>query len=159
MPNNKKQVYRVIVKLLSFLGLSLFAFFIIRSALLPPLPQVMQETLATKVDLSNLLQGQIRVVQWDHQNIAVLHRPDIMQKTLSNDVTTMDKSYFIFINKGGDLNCPLVLDHSQIYLKDSCSGYLYDAKGKLFKLNPRLNDLIIPPYHFINQNHLLIGKN
>jgi hypothetical protein len=159
MQNSKKQVYRVIVKLLSFLGLSLLAFFIIRSALLPPLPQMMQESIATKVDLSNLLQGQIRIAQWNHQNIAILHRPKIMQKTLSGDVTTTNKSYFVFINKGGDLNCPLVLDHNQIHLKDSCSGYLYDAKGKLLKLNPRIKDLIIPPYHFINQNHLIIGKN
>lgn len=159
MQNNKKQVYRVIVKLFSFLGLSLLAFFIIRSALLPPLPQIMQEMIATKVDISHLLQGQIRVVQWNHQNIAILHRPEIMQKTLSGDITTLSKSYFIFVNKGGDLNCPLVLDYSQIYLKDSCSGYLYDTKGKLLKLNPHINDLIIPPYHFINQNHLLIGKN
>ena len=156
MSDNKKQVYRVIIKLLSFMGLALLAYSMIRSAVLPPLPQVMQEVTPIKVNLTAIDQGHIRIIVWNHQNIAILHRTKIMQTA---PITHPQQRYFVFINAGGDLNCPLRIDTSQRYLKDSCSAYLYDSYGKALKPSSRIKNLVIPPYRFIDQNHLLIGEN
>ena len=157
MINNKKQVYRVIIKLLSFVGLSVLSYFIIRSAISPPLPQSMHKVVPVRVDLSGLSPGQIKILNWNHQNIAILHRTAAMQASVSNRT---NNHYFVFINAGGDLNCPLRVSQKQAsYLQDSCSAYLYDAYGKALQPNARIKDLVSPPHHFIDQNHLLIGEN
>jgi hypothetical protein len=156
MIDDKKQVYRVIIKLLSFLGLGLLSYFLIRTAIIPPLPQMMQKVTAIQVNLTDVEQGQMKIINWNHKNIAILHRSQAMQTTRPK---SPEERYFVFINAGGDLNCPLNIEITQTYLKDSCSAYLYDSHGKALKPSARVKDLKIPPHHFIDRNHLLIGAN
>lgn len=158
MINNKKQVYRVIIKLLSFVGLSVLSYFILRSAISPPISQTLHKVIPIRVDVSKLPAGQLKILRWNHKNIAILHRTAAMQANIPNTVKT--PRYFVFINAGGDLNCPLRLSQKSVhYLQDSCSGYLYDSNGKALKPNACIKDLISPPHRFIDQNHLLIGTN
>jgi len=158
MIKDKKQVYRVIIKLLSFMGLSVLSYFILRSAMSPPIPQTMHKAIPIRVDLSELPQGKIKILSWNHQNIAILHRTVAMQVSIGNTLNT--QRYFVFVNTGGDLNCPLRLSEKQVhYLQDSCSGYLYHTDGKALQPNSRIKDLVSPPHRFIDQNHLLIGAN
>lgn len=136
----------------------------LRSVMIPPLPQVMKKATPIRINLSRIEQGQIKIVVWNHQNIAILHRTQLMQSaansSLQNSSKTNDTTdYFVFINRGGDLNCPLRLDLNQTYLQDSCSGYLYYSNGKAVKPSSRIHNLLSPPHHFIDQNHLIIGEN
>lgn len=158
MINNKIQLYRAILKVLTLIGISILGYFFIRSAIMPTNIQIdKQQAEIIHVDLSTLLQGQIKVIQWDKKNIAILHRTTDMQKALSNDVK--EASYFVFINSGGDVNCPLVVDQTtKLYLKDICSAYLYDTSGKVIKTGSKVQNLIIPPHH-IEGKLLTLGEN
>ena len=158
MTNNKIQLYRAILKVLTLIGISLLGYFLIRSAIMPTDIQVDKQQVETvRIDLSPLLQGQIKIIQWDHRNVAILHRTKNMQKSLAN--TTKENPYFVFINSGGDINCPLVIDQTtKIYLKDICSAYLYDTSGKVIKTGSKAQDLSIPPHH-IEGKLLILGEN
>lgn len=158
MTNNKIQLYRAILKVLTLIGISILGYFLIRSAVMPTnISTESKQAGAIHVDLSTLLQGQIKIIQWDNKNIAILHRTEAMQEVLIN---SLDKSpYFVFKNAGGDINCPLVVDQTtKIHLKDICSAYLYDTSGKVIKTGSKAQDLIIPPHH-IEDKLLILGEN
>jgi len=157
MTNNKKQLYRTIVKSLSFVGLIILSYFLLRSALLPPTPQKIQIIKPVTVDLTTIREGSIKIIRWNHSNIAILHRPKEMQQKLKKSGENI--KYFVFNNAGGDINCPLSINQTtKITLKDICSGYLYDGLGKVIKQNTKVQNLIIPPHHFIGQNTLIVGE-
>jgi Rieske Fe-S protein len=117
-----------------------------------------QSTKPITVDLSTIGQGKIHTIQWNSTNIAILHRTDVMQASIQNKAKDNPK-YFVFINSGGDLNCPLVIANTgKQQLKDICSGYLYDLMGKAKSPTSRVRDLRIPPHQFIDKNTVLIGS-
>ncbi len=157
MTTNTRQVYRSILKSLTFIGLIVLAFFMIRSAVQPPNYQTKQTAKPITIDISDIQEGQIKIIRWDDKDIGILYRTKEMQKLLPKQ--TIDKRYFVFINSGGDINCPLNIDAStKIHLKDICSGYRYDGSGKVIKTNSRVHNLIIPPHHFIQGNKMIIGE-
>ncbi len=156
---HKKQVYRIILKSLAFIGLSALAFSLLRTALLSPAPTNHKKA-STKpiiVDISQLSAGEIKTVHWNNQHIAILHRTVAMLEQV--DIHNRNNKYFVFINQGGDVNCPLTTDtKTKHYLKDICSGYLYDSSGKVLKSNARVRNLSIPPHRLINKHQMLIGE-
>lgn len=158
MTNNKKQLYRVILKILTFIGVGTLSYFFIKSAIMPLERQsIASQEKPITIDLATIPLGKMITVQWSHNNIAVLHRPKEMQNTLPENTT--NREYFIFVNSGGDVNCPLTIDSkTKIHLKDICSNYLYDGSGKAIKNSNKAQNLVIPPYH-ITGNQLIIGQN
>ena len=158
MTSNKKQLYRTIVKILTLIGVCLLSFFLIRSVVLPTTTPLVQYPTVVTVDLLSIAEGKIKIVRWNNSNIAVLHRPKEMQAMLQDSLE--NKQYFVFVNSGGDVNCPLIVESkTKTMLKDICSAYLYDASGKAIKQDARVQNLIIPPHHFTKGNKLIIGES
>jgi len=152
---SKRQVYRVILKTLAFIGICVLAFSLIRTAILPPTSHTKTLVKPIIVDISQLNAGEIKTIHWNNQNIAILYRTTAMLEQ-----STDHNKYFVFVNQGGDVNCPLTIDtETKRYLKDICSGYRYDSSGKVLKNNSRVQNLSIPPYHFIDKNQIMIGEN
>lgn len=159
MTHNKKRLYRTLIKLLTFIGISILSFFLIRSIFLPSEISSLETSDPVQVDLSTISEGKIKIVRWNHRNIAILHRPKEMQANLQKQDIVESRKYFIFVNTGGDVNCPLIVEPiKKLTLKDICSAYLYDGSGKVIKQDARVQNLIIPPYHFLEGNKLVIGE-
>lgn len=158
MANDNKQLYRVILKLLGLSGLLAVGYFILQSAILPTADELAKEPIITSdtltIDVSALRQGKMTTVLWNQQNVAILHRSEIMLNALDNKPK---HPYLVFINSAGQANCPLIIKRADPrYLEDICSHYLFDAVGKA--VSSGANHLTTIDYSLDSKRLLTIGK-
>jgi hypothetical protein len=171
---NKRQVYSLLLKLLTLFGVVIVMAVMINS--LWGLQEVGSDTKGgekiasssvMEVVLEDLRQGAMKRVLFQGQDIAILYRVD---EVTTSEVVTNDKKetnqlneawrsiksdYFVFINAAGATRCPLHLSADAHVLKDICSGVTYDATGR----NSRggIERLIIPPHYFDDAGVLFLG--
>ena len=171
---NKRQVYSLLLKLLTLFGVVILMAVLINS--LWGLKEVGGDTKGgekvassnvMKVALDDMRQGSMKRVLFQGQDIAILYRVD---ETGTSEIIKDDKNetkqlneawrsikadYFVFINAAGATRCPLHLSADAQVLKDICSGVTYDATGR----NNRggIERLIIPPHSFDDAGALFLG--
>jgi len=172
---NKRQVYSLLLKLLTLFGVVILMAVLINS--LWGLKEAEGDTRGgektasphvIKVVLDNMRQGSIKRVLFQGQDIAILYRADADVITRESDVDVKKETsqlseawrsikadYFVFINAAGPTRCPLHLSADAQVLKDICSGVTYDTTGR----NKRggVERLIIPPHYFGDAGALFLG--
>ena len=172
---NKRQVYSLLLKLLTLFGVVVLMAVLINS--LWGLKEAEGDTRGgektadsnvMKVALDDMRQGSMKRVLFQGQDIAILYRFDI--EPVTNEIVTDTKKetqqlnevwrsikvdYFVFINAAGATRCPLHLSADAQVLKDICSGVTYDTTGR----NKRggIERLIIPPHYFDDVGVLFLG--
>ncbi len=171
---NKRQVYSLLLKLLTLFGVVVLMAVLINS--LWGLKEAGGDTKGgekiassnvMKVVLEDMRQGSMTRVLFQGQDIAILYRVD---ETGTSEVIKDDKNetkqlnegwrsikadYFVFINAAGATRCPLHLSADAHVLKDICSGVTYDTTGR----NNRggIERLVIPPHYFDDAGTLFLG--
>lgn len=167
--NQRRLLYRVILKLLTALallvlfGVFINSLFVSDSTLTTPKESVSLVTL----DISDMRPGEIRKTRWNGRDVAILRRtlrptnaamnvsPDDAQPLKYPDLRSIKPDYFVFINQGDSANCPLY--YAQNQFRDICSGTLFDTTGRRVQ-NPKSSDRMQIPPHYFENNQLIIGK-
>ncbi|MCK5901550.1 MAG: hypothetical protein KAG28_00250 [Cocleimonas sp.] len=146
---DKRQVYRVILQLMTYIAIGLFLWLMFRSAFVSPIDQE-QHKLPEIINFSlqQLAVGEISRVIWEGKSISILHR----NRALKN--TDPSSRYFVFYNRGDSGYCPLFFNGK--VLKDTCTGTQYNQKGEPINTN-KDGDLASPPYYFSSPQLLHIG--
>jgi ubiquinol-cytochrome c reductase iron-sulfur subunit len=81
---------------------------------------------------------------------------------------SLREEYFVAINQCTHLGCGLLYSprvEYGIYAPDDWHGGFYcpchtsffDLAGRVYQYSPAQKNLIVPPYHFINETHIKIG--
>ncbi|OBS10772.1 Rieske (2Fe-2S) protein [Acidihalobacter prosperus] len=137
---------------------------------------------ATRVDLTGIAPGTLRVVEWDHRRILVLHRTRTMIATLRavprarlydadsardglpaalrNPLRSRRPAWFVAYDYGTTYGCALTLDPATAAggLRDRCGGTRYDTAGRVYAGQDAQRNLSIPPYRFEGPDTLVIGE-
>ena len=171
---NKRQVYSLLLKLLTLFGVVILMAVMINS--LWGLKEIGGDTKGgektasanvMKIMLKDMQQGSMKRVLFQGQDIAILYRANEIgtskvvtddkkeTKQLNEAWRSIKKDYFVFINAAGATRCPLHLSANAQVLKDICSGVTYDTTGR----NNRggIERLIIPPHYFDGSGALFLG--
>jgi len=167
--NQRRLLYRVILKLLTTLALLVLLGVFINSLFVADntLTKPRGSAPLVSLDISGLRPGEVRKTRWNGKDVAILKRTltstDAAMSLLPNDANplkypglrSIQPDYFVFINQGDSANCPLY--YAQNRFKDICSGTLFDTTGRRVKNPGSKNRIQIPPHYFEN-NQLIIGK-
>jgi len=136
-------VYRVILKLFAALG-SLILLYVLFSSLFVKKEKV-TPTVKTnpiiKIDLAGMQKDGVRKVRWQGRQIIILKSQD-------------KREYSVYYNTGDSGNCPLY--YASDVFKDTCTGTLYDKKGR--QLNSSSPKLLQSPPYYIEGEQLIMGK-
>lgn len=142
-----------------------------------------------RVDISKLKSGQLLLVKWRGKPVWVVNRPKAVVDSLAahnqhlrdpqsqeaqqpeyaaNEHRSIRPEIFVSVGLCTHLGC------SPSYLPDTfeqqvegvksgffcpCHGSKFDMAGRVFQGVPAPLNLVIPPYHFVDDNTLLIGLN
>ncbi len=140
---DKRQTYRVILQLMTYIGVAALIGVMFSSAFVA---DEEQEELPDNIEMSlqQLAVGELTHVLWQGKRVSILHRNDAQQN-----------GYFVFYDLGDSGNCPLFFNGST--LKDTCTGTQYNQLGKPVGQS-RADDLASPPHYFLAiKKKLLIG--
>lgn len=163
--NDKRLLYRVLVKIMFLIGLLALAFALLSSMLSPPNSKALlveTQSIAEPllVNAAQIPYGQIRNYRWNNRDIGILHLTDDMQTQLF-DNHRIQQRHFVFYNNGGDLNCPISIVKKQAFqLEDICSHIPYNLAGQLIHQQDkrRAKALIAAPFYYRSEQQIMIGR-
>ncbi|MDH5229035.1 MAG: ubiquinol-cytochrome c reductase iron-sulfur subunit [Gammaproteobacteria bacterium] len=119
----------------------------------------------TEVSLTGLQPGAVKTVEWQGKPVFILHRTDEqatdMDKTeggkdpQKDTSRVKDPNWLVVVGLCTHLGCvPQRKDQGWFC---PCHGSVYDNSGRILK-GPAPRNLDLPPYEFIGENKILIGK-
>lgn len=139
------------------------------------------------VDVSHLSEGQQMTVEWQGKPVWILRRSDKVLRQLSypnsqlrdpdsfteqqpryakNNWRSRNPAYLVLIGLCTHLGCsPRYVPHLQHSSKNAggfycpCHGSEFDLAGRVLKGMPAPLNLEVPPYYFVNEHLLVIGKD
>lgn len=139
-----------------------------------------------EIPLINLIAGELQQQDWNGQRVLVFRRDAVMIKALQQSNTNLLDShsrhsrqpsgaheqsrsmlaeYFIALDYGTDLGCPLTYVAAEIPVeispwrggfRDQCRGSWYDLAGRVYRGQQAKRNLEVPPYR-INGDVLILG--
>lgn len=163
----KRQLYRVMIKLMLLFAVLLFIGLFIRGVFHKNPGAVAMPVESFRLDA---IPERLQVVRWNGQEVAILPRTPAMLQRLSDSGKGADdrpvnsaveiSDYYVFYNRSSSgAGCPLNLvgtAESQ-RLTDICSKLDYDLAGKAMKVG--IPDLSSPPYRVdAAQGKLILGE-
>ena len=147
---DKRQVYRVILQIMTYIGIAVFLWVMFASVFVPDNEKSSQPLEVMEISLKNLAKGKITHVMWQGKKVSILYRNHQQNKP------TKSGRYLIYYDVGDSGNCPLYFTGE--ILKDTCTGTQYNQLGEPIK-RLRANDLESPLYYFLNQTTLILGRD
>jgi ubiquinol-cytochrome c reductase iron-sulfur subunit len=170
---------RVTLKLMAFAALLLFLMVILRALFSPPGGDV---RLPLEVDLRGIEPGEHERLIWSGRRVLVLHRDATMLGALPDDdalydpnsrfdrrprrITTSHRGWvpewLVVYAESTDLGCDLEIVPPRLSegweggLRDRCRGGRYDFAGRVYKGQPAMRNLEIPPYR-LEGRRLILG--
>ena len=142
---DKRQTFRVILQLMTYIGVTALLWVMFSSAFVADKEQQEKPANNIEISLQQLAVGELTHVLWQGKRVSILHRNNTQQNT-----------YFVFYDLGDSGNCPLFFNGSR--LKDTCTGTQYNQLGKPVGQS-RAADLGSPPHYFlVTQKKLFIGS-
>jgi ubiquinol-cytochrome c reductase iron-sulfur subunit len=172
---------RVILKLMGLLALGLFTFLLVSGLFSRPGGNI---RLPLEVDLQDIAAGQERRLTWNGRRVLVLHRDRSMFDALPEDTALYDPAsrlerrprglsadhrgwvpqWLVVYAESTDLGCDLALvppgadQHWEGGFRDRCRQGRYDFAGRVYKGQPAMRNLEIPP-HRIDGTRLILGAD
>jgi len=172
---------RVTLKLMALAAFVLFLMVILRALFSPAGGDV---RLPLEVDLQGIEPGEHHTVTWNGRRILVLHRDAAMMAALPEPEALYDPNsrfdrrprritaqhrgwvpeWLVVYAESTDLGCdldvvgPAESDDWEGGLRDRCRGGRYDFAGRVYKGQPAMRNLEIPPYRF-EGNRLILGAD
>lgn len=143
-----------------------------------PSIQAQANALPIQVDLSDLLPGRQKIIEWRGKPIWIVHRTDKMLSTLQdNDAQLQDPKscvaqqplyaqnkyrainpkYLVLIGLCTHLGCSPVFKPEGFVCP--CHSSRFDLSGRVYKDMPAPINLEVPPYYFLNDHTIVIGEN
>ena len=147
---DKRQVYRVILQIMTYIGVAALLWVMFGSVFVPDYEKSDEAVEIIEMDLQNLARGKVTHVMWQGKKVSILHRNNQL------DEADKDGDYFVYYDLGDSGNCPLYFTGE--ILKDTCTGTQYNQLGKPVN-NVRVADLKSPTHYFLSQEKLLLGKD
>jgi ubiquinol-cytochrome c reductase iron-sulfur subunit len=119
----------------------------------------------TEVDLDGLEAGQAKTVSWQGKPVFVVHRTKKQIQAMADsqggkqpqpDTERVQRSeWLILVGVCTHLGCvPNIKDDGWFC---PCHGSVYDLSGRVLK-GPAPRNLEVPPYQFVTENKIVIGK-
>lgn len=133
-----------------------------------------------QVDLSALQPGQQMIVEWRGKPIWIIRRTDAMLKQLlaheetlrdpdshvdhqpsyaQNKYRSIKPEYLVLIGVCTHLGCSPQYKPSSNEFYCPCHGSIFDLAGRVLKNVPAPSNLEVPPYHFTDEHHIVIGQD
>lgn len=119
----------------------------------------------TEVDLKGILPGETRTVAWQGKPVFIVRRTaaEIASMKASNggkspeadDKRVKNPEWLVVVGICTHLGC--VPNKSDTGWLCPCHGSIYDNSGRIIS-GPAPRNLDVPPYHFLADNKILIGK-
>lgn len=170
---------RVALKLMAFAALLLFLFAMLRALFSPPGGDV---RLPLEIDLRGIEPGQHERVNWNGRRVLILHREASMLEALPEDAALYDPTsrfdrrprgmtaphrgwvpqWLVVYAESTDLGCDLEIvppdasDGWEGGLRDRCRDGRYDFAGRVYRNQPAMRNLEIPP-HRLEDTRLTLG--
>lgn len=120
-----------------------------------PLPSVIAAGFTT-VDLSPMVEGELRVVEWRGKPVYILKKTAAMSACDTRDVNVGDAAYSVGIQICTHLGCIPAYDSGKAMFKCACHGGEFDACGRN-TFGPPPTPMEIPPFK-IDGNTLVLGE-
>lgn len=141
--SDKRQIYRVILQLMSYSGIAVFLWVIfVATFVADEEKQTLPESI--EISLQQLAKGELTHVLWQGKKVSILSRND-----------TKEIAYLVYYDLGASGNCPLFFNGK--ILKDTCIGTKYQQTGEPINKN-KVDDLESPPHYFIaSESKIIIG--
>lgn len=147
---DKRQVYRLILQVMSYIGVGAILWVMFSSAFVGHRDDERANPVERiEMSLQQLKSGEMTHVMWMGKKVSVLHQRD------GEKTSTKMPPYYVFFNVGDSGNCPLFFAGKR--LKDTCTGTLYDQNGQPIGRS-RADDLVSPPHYFLSNDLLIIGE-
>lgn len=170
---------RVTLKLMGLTALVLFLLVLLRGLFSPPGGDV---RLPLEVDLQDIGPGEHERVVWNGRRVLILHRDAPMLEALPEGEALYDPSsrfdrrprgmtaghrgwvpqWLVVYAESTDLGCDLDIvppDASEDWeggLRDRCRGGRYDFAGRVYRNQPAMRNLEIPPYR-LEESRVILG--
>jgi ubiquinol-cytochrome c reductase iron-sulfur subunit len=170
---------RVTLKLMAAAALLIFAMVLLRAWFSPPGGDV---RLPLEVDLRGIGPGEHQRLTWSGRRVLVLHRDATMLGALPEGDALYDPNsrfdrrprgmtaahrgwvpeWLVIYAESTDLGCdldivpPHLSDGWEGGLRDRCRGGRYDFAGRVYKGQPAMRNLEIPPYR-LDDRRLILG--
>lgn len=174
--SDKRLLYRVILKVLSAIGIIALLLVFLNATFYSNIEtqEAIIDAEDIRVDISDMIDGSNKVVRWNNQRVGVIKHFKTQQLALVKASAiapkatlaeigihpwrSLDPRFFIYFDVGDSGHCPLFLqkNSSEMSFKDTCSGNWFDAQGR-FKSDGEAG-LKIPPYHITDEGQLVIGR-
>lgn len=140
--NNPRLLYRVILKFFALIGGFVLLYVMVSSLFTNETKSSRQDktVVTVKLDLTGMTNGKIRKIRWRGRDVII--------------TKSVDSNFNVFFNTGDSGNCPLF--YSSEGFKDTCTGTLYDPKGRE-KNKQQAKKLESPDYYF-EGSFIIIGK-
>jgi ubiquinol-cytochrome c reductase iron-sulfur subunit len=179
--NSSRLRLRVILKLMGLLATALFAFPLVSGLFSRPGGNIQ---LPLEVDLQDIGAGQERRLSWNGRRVLVLHRDQAMLDALPEDAVLYDPAsrldrrprglsarhrgwtaqWLVVYAESTDLGCDLAVvppgaeGQWKGGFRDRCRQGRYDFAGRVYKGQPAMRNLEIPP-HRIDGTRLILGAD
>jgi hypothetical protein len=142
---NKRQAYRVILQLMTYISIMALLGVMFGSAFVGKKTETdngLNETV--RIPLQSLARGELTHVIWQGKRVSILHRNDVKEK-----------NYLVYYDLGDSGNCPLYFNGK--ILKDICTATQYSQSGIVLNQS-RDNNLKFPPHYITPKDQqLMIG--
>ena len=170
---DKKLVLRVVIKLMSLAVVGFFLY-----VLLTGLFNDENKQLAGAViDVSQIQPGEYQVFDNGSRKILLLRRTEqqlVTIKDLSDELYDVDSSrdlpsglstlyrsikpeLFVAYAYDPFFGCGIEVDNKAEQINSICSAVKYDFSGRIYKGSASQSNLIIPEYHYIDDNTVVIN--
>ena len=163
---NNRLIYKVFLKVLTALGIVTLMLVFINSLFV----RSPEKALAlVELDISGMKKGEIKKTYWAGRPVAVLYRSypiseeyqSVLKaefKTLNPAYRSIQREYFVFMDKGDSGNCPLF--YRADVFKDTCTGNTFNNTGRMIGKrieNQQNYEIKIPPHHF-SDSQIVFGS-
>ena len=119
----------------------------------------------TEVELGGIPVGGMRTVAWQGKPVFILHRTAEQIQSVSSTQNTLDPvpdaqrvqqpEWLVVVGVCTHMGC--VPNKEGLGWTCHCHGSQYDDSGRVVR-GPAPKNLEVPPYHFVAENKIIIGK-
>ena len=142
-----------------------------------PSAQSVADAASVLVDISGMHPGELRTVMWQKKPVWILRRtPAMLQSVLhpvlalrdadshsaqqqaaaTNVYRSLKPQYLILVASCTHLGCVPVSSVDGFFCP--CHGSKFDWSGRVVKNSPAPTNLLVPPYKFLDAQHIVIGE-